>query len=1085
MKMGHTVAALLGASFLNVAVSVSAVTPDLFAGMKARNIGPAGMSGRIASVDSVATNPKTIVVGAASGGVWRSDNGGLTWTPLFDEQPVHSIGAVAINQAHPDIIWVGTGEGATRNSASIGDGMYRSTDGGRSWVKIGLDGAERINRIALHPSDPDTAYVSALGPLWSDGGDRGVFRTTDGGRSWTQILSGPNERTGATDIKMDPTNPKKLFAALWEFRRWPYRFESGGPGSGLFRSIDGGDTWSAITAEDGLPEGELGRSVIAIAPSNPNRVYALVEAEKSALIRSDDGGTSWKTVNDETNVSVRPFYYTLLDVDPKDPDTVYNVESRVRRSIDGGKTFEYIAAIDCCEPGHTIHIDTHAWWINPSDAEHMIAGNDGGIGITRDGGDTWRFVENLPLAQFYHVAVDDAHPYNVYGGLQDNGSWRGPAETFDVGGIRNLHWQEVAFGDGFDTVPDPVIANTGYAMSQGGNLSRWDLNTGEQRSIRPNPPTPDTDLRFNWSAGFAIDPFEPSTIYYGSQFLHKSTDKGLTWSVISDDLTTDNPDWQTFRTSGGITFDVTAAENFTTIITVAPSKVEQGVIWVGTDDGRIHVTRNGGETWTSVEGNVSGVPENTWVPMIYPSPHDAGTAFVVFDNHRRGDFTPYIYRSENYGKSWEGLADDSIKGYALSVLQDPKDSDLLWAGTEFGLFVSLNAGKEWTRYTAGVPTSSVMDLAFQERENDLVIGTHGRAIFVLDDVSPLRGLSADDFDRRFALLGATDGQQYDSNPVIAARFWGNGEFTAPNEAYGVMVTFMASGEDLPHPDAEREKTRKAARREAAAGEKDGAKKGGDISETPESPRATITVADASGDVIRTFTAGVQQGINRVVWDLRRDGLPPLPGKESKKDDDLPSGIEALPGTYQLTVAFDGTEQSVEARVLADPRTTVSMAAMAANQDMQLKLQSMESTINQAIRRVLSAREDLATVKALIKQSEEPSAYGSLQQQADAAGEQLDALEADLHEPGDTVGRPYGDDRASSMLKRAQAFLTSTYDAPSPAAQAFVDLAAARISETVSALNDYLAGDHAGLRSAFAESDLGLLKQTPVPLDATR
>jgi len=1085
MTLKKTLSALLGASLLHVSIGTAAVTPDHFAGMAARNIGPAGMSGRISSVASVASDPKTIVVGAASGGVWRSDNAGLTWAPLFDDQPVHSIGAVAINQTYPDIIWVGTGEGATRNSASIGDGMYRSTDGGRSWVKLGLDGAERINRIALHPSDPDIAYVSVLGPLWSDGGDRGVFRTTDGGKTWTNILSGPNERTGATDIKMDPRNPKKLFAALWEFRRWPYRFESGGPGSGLFRSIDGGDTWSPLTAEDGLPEGDLGRAVFAIAPSDPNRVYALIEAETSALVRSDDGGVRWKTVNEDANVTVRPFYYTLLDVDPKDPDTVYNVESRVRRSIDGGRTFDYLAAIDCCAPGQTIHIDTHAWWINPSDPGHMIAGNDGGIAITRDGGDTWRFVENLPLAQFYHIDVDDAHPYHVYGGLQDNGSWRGPGETFDVGGIRNLHWQEVAFGDGFDTVPDPVIANTGYAMSQGGNLSRWNLNTGEQRSIRPNPPTPDTDLRFNWSAGFAIDPFAPSTIYYGSQFLHKSTDRGLSWDVISDDLTTDNPDWQTFRTSGGITFDVTAAENFTTIIAVAPSRVEQGVIWVGTDDGRVHVTRDGGETWNSVESNVRGVPDNTWVPMIYPSPHNAGTAFVVFDNHRRGDFTPYIYRTEDYGQRWESLADESITGYALSVLQDPENSDLLWAGTEFGLFLSLNAGEDWTRYTAGLPTSSVMDLAFQERENDLVVGTHGRGIFVLDDISPLRGLSADDFERRFALLGATDGQQYRSNPVIAGRFWGNGEFTAPNEAYGIVLTFMASGDDLPHPDVEREKARKAARRLKGEDGKDGAANGDGTSASAESHRATVTVADDSGEVIRTFTSDVQQGINRVIWNLRRDGLPPLPGKGSEQNDDLPPGIEVLPGTYQLTVAFDDMEQSVEARVLADPRSRVSMAAMTANQSLQLTLQSMQSTIDQAIRRVLSARQDLATVKTLIEQSEDPSAHDALQQQAKAAGERLDALEADLHEPEGTVGRPYGDDRASSMLQRARGFLTSTYDAPSPAAQAFVERAAARISETVSAVNGYLAGEHAELRTAFAESGLGLLTQTPVPLDATR
>jgi photosystem II stability/assembly factor-like uncharacterized protein len=1067
------VAALCLAALPGLQAVGASVAPELLSGLTVRNIGPAGMSGRISALEAVASQPNTIVLGAASGGVWRSDNGGLTWRPLFDEQPVHSIGALAVNQKHPDIIWVGTGEGATRNSASIGDGMYRSTDGGRTWVKAGLAGSERINRIALHPDDPDVAYVSALGPLWSDGGERGVFKTTDGGKTWKQVLAGPNARTGATDIRMDPRNPKKLFAALWEFRRWPYRFESGGPGSGLYRSIDGGETWTELTAADGLPEGELGRAVFAIAPSDPNRVYALVEAETSALIRSDDGGVSWKTVNDAPNVSVRPFYYTLLDVDPRDPDTVYNVESRVRRSIDGGKTFEYISAIDCCTPGHTIHIDTHAWWINPADPAHMIAGNDGGIAITRDGGDTWRFVENLPLAQFYHIAVDDAQPYHVYGGLQDNGSWRGPAETFDVGGIRNLHWQEVAFGDGFDTVPDPEIPDSGYGMSQGGNLSRWNLKTGEQRSIRPNPPTPDTDLRFNWSAGFAIDPFDPATIYYGSQYLHKSTDRGLSWQVISDDLSTNNPDWQSFRTSGGITLDVTAAENFTSIITVAPSSVQAGVIWVATDDGRVHVTRDGGDSWRSVEDRVRGVPDNTWVPMIHPSPHEAGTAFVVFDNHRRGDFTPYVYRTENFGQRWTRLTDDAIEGYALSVLQDPVDPDLLWLGTEFGLYMSLNGGADWTRFT-GVPTASVMDLAFQARENDLVVGTHGRAIFVIDDISPLRNVSAETFRERFSLLGATNAQQYDDNPVRGSRFWGNGEFAAPNEPYGVMLSFSASGDDLPHPDADQEKARQAAQATSKAD-----------SENGKAPRATITVADSQGEPIRTFTADVQQGLNRVTWDLRRDGLPPLPDAKSennkKADDDLPPGIEVLPGNYRLTVAFDGQEQTVEAEVRADPRSSVSAEAMAANQAMQLELQGMQATINQALRQVFAARRDLSTVETLIARAEDPTVHEALSEQIEAAHKRLDALEADLHEPKDTVGRPYGDDRAVSKLSRARAFLTSTYDAPSATARAFAEIAEIRIRETVSALNAYLAGEHAALRAAFAESGLGLLGQEAVAL----
>ncbi|GAB5412491.1 MAG: hypothetical protein Cons2KO_00940 [Congregibacter sp.] len=1056
----------------------AALDSDLLAGMQARNIGPAGMSGRITSVASVAFNPKLIVIGAASGGVWRSDNGGLSWTPLFDDQSVNSIGAVAINQTYPDIIWVGTGEGATRNSTSIGDGMYRSTDGGRSWVKIGLEGSERINRIALHPTDPDTAYVSAVGPLWNDGGERGVYKTTDGGKSWTQVLAGPNARTGATDVRMDPSNPNKLFAALWEFRRWPYQFKSGGPGSGLYYSIDAGENWTQLTEDDGIPAGSLGRSVFAIAPSDPQRVYALVEAEKSALIRSDDGGMHWETVNDDVGVSVRPFYYTLLDVDPQDPDTVYNVESRVRRSVDGGKNFEYIEAIACCTPSQTIHIDTHAWWINPSDPKHMISGNDGGIAITRDGGDTWRFVENLPLAQFYHVAVDNAHPYNVMGGLQDNGSWRGPAETFDTGGLRNLHWQEVAFGDGFDTVPDPEIPNSGYAMSQGGNLSRWNLDSGEQRTIRPNPPTLDTDLRFNWSAGFAIDPFEPATIYYGSQFLHKSTDRGLTWSVMSDDLTTNNPDWQSFRESGGITLDVTAAENYTSIIAVAPSTLEQGVIWVGTDDGRIHITRDAGESWTSLEGRVRGVPENTWVPMIYPSPHDAGTAFVVFDNHRRGDFKPYVYRTRDYGRRWESLSDEAISGYALSILQDPVDPDLLWLGTEFGLYLSVNGGDDWTRFSAGVPTTSVMDLAFQSRENDLVLGTHGRGIYIIDDISPLRNLGDDALDERLTILGATDGQQYDKNPVFAGRFWGNGEFVSPNEAYGVVLTFAASGDDLPHPDAEKEKARLAARR--ASQPKGDAEN--DDADDKKPPRANITVATDSGEIVRRFTADVHQGVNRMVWPLKRDGLPPLPGEKKKDTDDLPEGIEVVPGTYRLTIALGDEEQSVDARVLADPRSEVSAVDRLANQTLQLDLQALQAKSDAALAQIVTARRDLKTIEAMIAQAPEPKSHEALKEATADALERLLEIEGLFRKPKEVNGRPYVDGKVNNVLSRAKGFLTSSFEAPSPAARVFAELAETQVNEAVGTLNSYLTGEFATLRDAFADSGLGLLRQRAVDAD---
>jgi photosystem II stability/assembly factor-like uncharacterized protein len=771
---------LICAILMFSAPAQAALDADLLSGLSARSIGPAAVSGRITSIDVVRSNPKHIVIGAATGGVWISKNGGLTWTAVFDEQPVASIGAVAINQQNPDIIWVGTGEGNVRNSTSIGAGMFKSNDGGRSWKQVGLAASERINRIALHPQNPEIAYVAAMGTLWGENTERGIYKTTDGGASWERILY-TDQKTGGTDVKLDPVNPEKVYASMWQFRRWPYFFKSGGPGSGLYVSWNGGQDWTRKTEHDGLPAGELGRITIAPSAAEAGRVYALVEAEKSALIRSDDGGVSWSRVNESHDIMSRPFYYTEIAADPVNADRVYNIFENLAVSIDGGKSFENNPLVVCCAPGNFIHIDNHAFWINPDDPKHLVLGNDGGIAISLDRGATWRFVRNLPLSQFYHIAVDDDHPYNIYGGLQDNGSWRGPSEVWENGGIRNLHWQEVGFGDGFDTRPDPENSRRGYVMSQGGNLSRWDLDTGEQRLIRPDPQPIEADLRFNWSAGLAQDPFDPATIYYGSQFLHKSTDRGNSWTVISPDLTSNNPEFQTFRNSGGLTPDVTAAENYTTIISVAASPLEQGLIWVGTDDGRIHVTRDGGENWTRIDGKARGVNPGAWVPMITASPHQAGTAFVVFDDHRRSDMQPYLYRTDNYGSSWTSLVTEEVSGYALSVLQDHVDPDLLFLGTEFGLYVSNNGGDNWTKFTAGVPTVSVMDMAIQQRENDLVLGTHGRSLFVLDDYSALRGLDSDTFKERLKILSATPGQQYVARATPSTRFCSQRAGPAPSK----------------------------------------------------------------------------------------------------------------------------------------------------------------------------------------------------------------------------------------------------------------------------------------------------------------
>ncbi len=512
--------------------------------------------------------------------------------------------------------------------------------------------------------------------------------------------------------------------------------KSGGPGSGFYASHDGGETWKRYTEEDGLPKGDLGRIGVAISRSNPNIVYALVEAEKSALLRSSDGGQTWKTVNADQRTAERPFYYAQIHVDPQWPNRLYNLTARLMVSEDSGASFNLLGR------SRDVHGDYHAMWIDPHDPDHMVTGSDGGMAISHDRGETWQFVSTLPIGQFYHVDVDMDRPYNVYGGLQDNGSWRGPSSDWAQGGIQNSAWRVIGGGDGFDTHPDPADSMAGYSESQGGELVRWNLRTRESKLIKPAQVKGLEKLRFNWNAALAQDPFDPGTIYIGSQYVHKSTDRGASWTAISPDLTTNNPEWQQQQKSGGITLDVSAAENFTTLLAIAPSPLQQGVIWAGSDDGRLHVTRDGGKSWTSVEKNVPGVPANTWIPNILPSKYDAASAFVVFDNHRRQDFAPYVYRTDDWGKTWKSLATRDLRGYALAVEQDPADRNLLFLGTEFGLYVSFDGGARWTPWKHGLPTTSVMALKIHPRDLDLVIGTHGRALYVLDDITPLRGVSA-------------------------------------------------------------------------------------------------------------------------------------------------------------------------------------------------------------------------------------------------------------------------------------------------------------------------------------------------------
>jgi photosystem II stability/assembly factor-like uncharacterized protein len=1071
--------------FVNVANAE--IDSEMLAGMEARAIGPATMSGRIADIDVVTSNTNIMYVGAASGGVWKSVNAGLTWVPVFDEQPVASIGAVAIYQANPDIVWVGTGEGNVRNSTSIGNGIYRTLDAGRTWQNMGLNKVERINRIAVHPTDPNIVYVAAMGQLWGENKERGIYKTIDGGKTWSNVLY-VNEKTGGTDIKMDPNNPDKLFAAMWEFRRWPDFFKSGGEGSGLYMSRDGGDTWRQYTEEDGMPKGDLGNAAFAISPSETDVVYALVEAEKSAMLRSNDGGESWVTVNNETNISGRPFYYTEIQVDPVNSNRVYNIESKVTKSEDGGKNFERIAAINCCWAPNALHIDVHDMWINPNNARHIIVGNDGGLGISHDMGDTWRYVANLPLAQFYHINVDNDLPYNIYGGLQDNGSFRGPANVWENGGLRNSHWQEIGFGDGFEASPDPDDSMQGYSMSQGGSLSRWNLHTGAIQSIRPDNPNPDVVHRFNWSAGFAQDPFDSATIYYGSQYVHKSTDRGQSWTTLSEDLTTNNPDGQRQHNSGGLTLDVTAAENYTSITAIAASTVKEGVLWVGTDDGRVHVTQDGGNTWKSIEGRARGVSKGAWVPHIEASPHDASVAFILFDDHRRSDMKPHVYRVENYGRSWKNIITDDVTGYALSLQQDHVDPNLLFLGTEFGLFVTNTGGKNWLKWTAGVPTVSVMDIAIQERENDLILGTHGRAVFVLDDYSALRGLSAKKLDERLSLLSLAGGQQYVSKQSPGTRFDGSDGYRAPNEPRGVIITFAMSGDDLVHPNDKAERVRKAALRDKARGE-DASDDSNDDSSDSEDEKLVITVTKPDGEHVRKFEVDVKQGVNRAVWDMGRDGNKRMP---SDAPDNNHSGAEVPAGTYNITLKHGDNEVSGSVELLSDPRLSFTAAEVLERYETINYLGQLSDTAVDAVTRIVDARADVAILKGLASAaqkcsdkdaatSEECAGENAAEDQlkafndsADELNKKLDEMELRFRVLPDTKGLTDESKMVLNPIYRAMNYVGSYGGKPTKTAKIAINVAEKALADILVDFNALFDGDVKALADKKKELDLQLL-----------
>ena len=911
---------LISLILLIIATSLSAqdFSTDILKDMKPRNIGPGGMSGRVTAIDVVTKNPEIIYVGTASGGLWKSESGGVKWKPIFEKEATASIGAIAIQQSNPSVIWLGTGEGNPRNSLNGGYGVYRSLDAGKNWDLMGLENTRHIHRIIIDPTNPNIIYIGAIGSPWGEHEERGVYKTKDGGKTWNKILYATN-KTGVGDMVMDPSNPNKLIVALWEHKRDPWFFNSGGEGSGVFITHNGGETWEERTDKDGLPKGNLGRIGLAIAKNKPNIVYALIEAKKNALYKSEDGGFTFKKINDKSDIGNRPFYYSDIFVDPQNENRVYSVFTYVNVSEDGGENFSQLMPAYGVDNG--IHPDHHAWWIHPDNGNFMIDGNDGGLNITHDGGKTWRFIGNLPVAQFYHIAVDNEFPYNIYGGMQDNGSWRGPSYVFRSQGIRNDYWQEISFGDGFDVIPDPDNSRYGWTMSQQGYVSRYDWQTGNNYTVRPTHPDPDVKLRFNWNSAINIDPYNNSTIYFGSQFVHKSTDKGLSWELISGDLTTNDPEKQKQNESGGISMDATGAENHTTILVIEPSPIEQDMIWVATDDGRVHYTQNGGNKWNEVSNNLSGLPKGSWITQIKASNKNRGEALLIANDYRRFNYEPYAYRTSNYGKSWQRIVDkDDVLSYALCIIEDPVEKNLLFLGTDDGLYLSIDAGSSWTKWTNGFPTVPVKDLVIQERENDLVIGTFGRAAWVLDDLIPLRDIAKNNkvLASDIVLFAAPDAYQVSFKQPTGSRFGADAIFQGENRVYGARIPyyFQIKKEDSSKnidPSIENK------------GEEEDENMDVDEKTTEGKHKDSIYLNIYDGDrLIRSLKKKTPDstGIYYWRWSMNEAGVD-RPSREIKKRKNEPRGISVKPGTYRLELNYLDHTTSSAIQIKSDPRVEVS------------------------------------------------------------------------------------------------------------------------------------------------------------------
>jgi photosystem II stability/assembly factor-like uncharacterized protein len=900
---------------------------DSISGLGARNIGSATMSGRIAALTAVKENGRlTVYIGAASGGVWKSVNGGTTFKPMFDKQAAQSIGAIAIDPKNPKTIWAGTGESWTRNSVSIGDGIYKSTDGGENWTNMGLKESERISKILIDPNDSNTVYVCVPGKLWSDSDDRGLYKTTDGGGTWNKILKGVNLSTGCSMISMDPGNPRNLYVGMWDFRRKGWTFRSGGEnstaasGSGLFVSSDGGATWRDLDekSSQGLPAKPWGRVAVSVAPSKPGVVYALIESNRSALFRSDDGGKTWQE-RDRSNWMVwRPFYFGNLIVDPKNENKIYKPDLVLIMSEDGGKSFSVIS--------QGAHGDFHDLWIDPDNTDHLIAGDDGGIWYSYDGGNTWWKGNNLPISQFYHVSVDQQDPYHVYGGLQDNSVWVGDSQY--PGGITNSRWENLFGGDGFWAFADPSDPNYVYAESQGGNVGRVNRTTLEARFIKPEPNYGEGKLRFNWNTPIHLSPNEKGTVYIGAQFLFRSRDHGQTWERISPDLTTNDPEKQKQEESGGVTVDNSYAEMHTTIYSISESPHEAQTIWVGTDDGNLQLTRDAGKTWTNVVGNIVNLPKASWVSWVEASLYDPATAYAAFDRHTFGDMAPHVYKTTDYGKTWTSMVspESGVRGFAHVIKEDTVSPNLLFLGTEFGLWVSLDGGKQWARYHGrDFPQVPVRDIVVHPRDSDLIVATHGRGIWIIDDISPLRKLTPEVMAQDAGFLpGKPPQQRLNANGGWAE---GSAAFSGSDSPDAAVITYYQKKRHI-------------------------------------FGKVKIEILDSNGKVVDSLSPDNRRGISRIEWPMRLKAphVPPAATAAFEAS----QGPRVLPGTYTVKMTRGKDSYTTQLNVQSDARAKFSQDDRRLEFEAAMRLYSLLGDMSFDVDRINSVHGELMERAAHLK-----------------------------------------------------------------------------------------------------------------------